>query len=434
MFHPLGSARDIHPHKRPWNPAWLLLACSVVLQLVLALFFGHAYDMRIFMSTGYLVATGQNPYIAQNLVAVFQNNTFQGLSSFGYPPPWSIVLGLIYLCTYKVIPSFLLYNLAIKLPVIAANIGLAYLVVHVLERSGAQEKTSRRAWIFMLFNPFLLCASSAWGQFDSVVALLSLLSLYLLSEGNTTGPAILLALAVSCKPIALPFIPVVFVYLAGRSMKRNLQYFAVFSAGMVLFCVVPFFLFGWDPAVIIQHWNFHFTVGGGLSYMTFLETLTQSYQLTGLWWIMGWVWLPALGIATYMLKPSITGFKDLLKKSLALILVFYLCRAWLSEPNIILVLPLVLILTCMNELKSISLAAVWVLPLIFAFFNTSLAQLFFPSMPVAMEALLKLAGEHDPARFVLRTVVVITWLAAGGWIVTNCFKKPTILNEERVSG
>ena len=434
MHHPLGSVQDIHPHKRPSNPAWLLLACSVVLQLVLALFFGHAYDMRIFMSTGYLVATGQNPYIAQNLVAVFQNNTFQGLSSFGYPSPWSIVLGLIYLCTYKVIPSFLLYNLAIKLPVIAANICLAYLVPHVLERSGAQEKTSRRAWIFMLFNPFLLCASSAWGQFDSVVALLSLLSLYLLSEGNTTGPAILLALAVSCKPIALPLVPVIFVYLTGRSLKRTLRYFAVFSVSMVLFCVVPFFLFGWDPAVIIQHWNFHFTVGGGLSYMTFLETLTRSYQLTGLWWIMGWVWLPALGIATYMLKPGITGFKDLLKKSLALILVFYLCRAWLSEPNIILVLPLVLILTCLNELKPISLAAVWILPLIFAFFNTSLAQLFFPSMPAAMEALLKLAGEYDPARFVLRTVVVITWLAAGGWIVTNCFKKPTILNEERVSG
>jgi hypothetical protein len=380
-----------------------------------------------------MVGTGQNPYIAQNLIAVFQNYTFQGLTSFGYPPPWSIVLGFVYLCTYKVIPDFLLYNLAIKLPLIAANIGLAYLVAQVLERSGAQKKTSRRAWIFMLFNPFLLCASSAWGQFDSVVALLSLWSLYLLSEGNTTVPSVLLALAVSCKPIALPLIPVVFVYLAGRSLKRTLRYFAVFGAGMLLFCVAPFFLFGWDPAVIIQHWNFHFTVGGGLSFMTFLESLTRSYQLTGPWWIVGWAWVPALGIASYMLKPGITGFKDLLKKSAALILVFYLCRAWLSEPNIILVLPLVLILTCMNELKPISLAAVWVLPLIFAFFNTSLAQLFFPSMPAAMEAMLKMAGEYDPARFAIRTVVVVVWLAAGWCIVHSLFKNPMLLKDERVS-
>jgi hypothetical protein len=432
MSQPVTSTQDIQSKKQVSNPDRLILASSILLQLVLALFLGHAYDMRIFMATGYLVGTGQNPYLAQNLGAIFQNATFQGITSFGYPPPWALVLGLIYLCTFKIIPNFLFYNLAIKLPVIAANICLAYLVANLLGKSGVQKGTSRRAWIFMLYNPFLLCFSSAWGQFDSVVALLSLFSLFLLSEGKLTGPAVLLALAVSCKPIALPLIPVVFVYLAGRSLKLTLQYFAVFSASSILFCVVPFFLFKWDPAVIFQHWNAHFSVGGGLSFMTFLETLKQSYQLTGLWWIIGWVWVPALGVAAWALKPGITGFKDLLKKSEALILVFYLCRAWLSEPNIIMILPLVLILTCMNELPPLSLVVLWVLPLIFGFFNTSIAQLFFPSMPGVMEALLKLAVEFDPARFAVRTFVAIIWLAAGWWIVFNCFKKPRKLREEEV--
>jgi hypothetical protein len=426
MFHPTTAAKIIQRSKRFSNPNRLLLASSIILQLALALFFGHAYDMRIFMATGYLVGTGQNPYIAQDLSAVFQNNTFQGMTSFGYPPPWGLILGLIYLGTYRVIPNLLLYNLAVKLPVIAANLGLAYLVVYVLERTGAQEKTSRRAWIFLLFNPFLLCSSSAWGQFDSIVALLSLLSLFLLSEGKLTGPAVLLALAVSCKPIALPLIPVVFVTLVGRSIKSTLRFFTIFSASMVLFCVAPFALFGWNPAPIFQHWNFHFTVGGGLSFMTFLESLKHSYQLTGNWWIIGWCWVPALGIASYALKPGITGFKDLLKRSVALILVFYLCRAWLSEPNIILILPLVLILTSLTELAPLSLAAMWILPLIFSFFNTSIAQLFFPSMPAVMDALLKLADDYNPARFAIRSAVVIAWLAAGWWTVYNCFKKPLV--------
>jgi hypothetical protein len=426
MFHPTTAAQSIQRSKRFSNPDRLLLASSIILQLALALFFGHAYDMRIFMATGYLVGTGQNPYIAQDLSAVFQNNTFQGMTSFGYPPPWGLILGLIYLGTYRVIPNLLLYNLAVKLPVIAANLGLAYLVVYVLERTGAQEKTSRRAWIFLLFNPFLLCSSSAWGQFDSIVALLSLLSLFLLSEGKLTGPAVLLALAVSCKPIALPLIPVVFVTLVGRSIKSTLRFFTIFSASMVLFCVAPFALFGWNPAPIFQHWNFHFTVGGGLSFMTFLESLKHSYQLTGNWWIIGWCWVPALGIASYALKPGITGFKDLLIRSVALILVFYLCRAWLSEPNIILILPLVLILTSLTELAPLSLAAMWILPLIFSFFNTSIAQLFFPSMPAVMDALLKLADDYNPARFAIRSAVVIAWLAAGWWTVYNCFKKPLV--------
>ena len=413
----------VHPTKKPETPDWLLLASSVLLQIVLALFFGHAYDMRIFIETGYLVGTGQNPYIAQNVSAVFHNSTFQGITTIGYPPPWSLVLGLIYLCTYKIIPNFLLYNLAIKLPIIAANICLAYLVRHILNKLGVQGKTSRRAWIFMLFNPFLLIASSAWGQFDPVVALLSLLSLLFISEGKLTSPAILLALAISLKPTALPLVPVVFVYLAGISLQRTLKYFAVFTLSMVLFCVAPFFLFGWDPSPIFQHWDAQFTVGGAMSFMTFLEYVRWSYQLPGPWWFVGWIWVPALGFATYALKPGIKGFRDLLKKSIALILVFYLCRAWVSETNINLILPFVLILVAINELDRLSLAAVWVLPLLFSFFNTSIAQLFFPSMPGLMDMLLKSAVEFSIARYVIRTLIVVVWLVAGWRIVLLCFKR-----------
>jgi Gpi18-like mannosyltransferase len=434
MYFPFPIVQDIHPNKRASTPDGLLLGISIILQLVLALFFGHAYDMRIFMATGYLVGTGQNPYIAQNLASVFQNNTFQGITSFGYPPPYALVLGLIYLVTYHHIHSLLLYNLAVKLPIIAANLGLAYLLVHVMDGMGVQRRNSRRAWLFFLFNPFLLISSSAWGQFDSVVSFFSLLSLFLLNKGKTYAPAVLLALAISFKPVALPLIPVIFVYLLGTTCRRTLQYSIIFIVSLVLFCAAPFVLFQWDPSVIFQHWNAHFSVGGGLSFMTFLEALNHSYQLPGSWWIMGWCWVPALCIAAFALKPGINGFKDLLKKSLALILVFFLCRAWLSEPNVILVLPFVLILTCVHELNRLALAAVWILPFAFGLFNTSIAQLFFPSLPAVMDGLLKLAGKYNPLRFALRTVVVIGWLTAGWWIVYKCYKKNKVPHSEKIPG
>jgi hypothetical protein len=339
-----------------------------------------------------------------------------------------LVLGLIYLCTYRLIPNFLFYNLALKLPIIAANIGLAYLVVHILNNLGVQEKISRSAWIFLLFNPFLLLTTSAWGQFDSVVALLSLLSLFLLSRGRLASPAILLALAISLKPTALPLILVTLVYLAGISLKRAFQYFAVFTISLLMFCVAPFVLFGWDPSVILQHWNFHFTIGGALSFMTFLEYTRWTYQLPGQWWFIGWLWVPALGFATYAMKPGITGFEDLLKKSLAIIMVFFLCRAWLSETNINLILPLVVILTSIGELDRLSLAAVWVLPLIFSIFNTSMAQLLFPSMPGLMGMFLNLAVEFSTARYAIRTMLVVVWLVAGWWIVLRCFRRVPALS------
>lgn len=423
MFHPITSTQDIHSKQRSSTPDRLLLASSILFQILLALFFGHAYDMRIFMSTGYLVGTGQNPYIAQNLSAVFHNPTFQGITTIGYPPPWALVLGLIYLFTYQVIPNFLFYNLALKLPIIAGNICLAYCVVYILKQSGAPEKITRRAWIFLLFNPFFLITTSAWGQFDSIVALVSLLSLFLLYEGRQIRSAILLALAISLKPIALPLIPLVLVYQAGGSLQRTLRYLVVLTISMFLFCVGPFVLFRWDPSPILQHWNAHFTVGGGLSFMTFLEYTKWSYLIPGQWWFVGWLWVPALGLATYALKPGIKGLKDLLKKSVALILVFYLCRAWTSETNINLILPLVLILTSINELDRLSLVAVWVLPLLFSFFNTSITQLFFPSLPGLMDKLLSMDVELQTLRYAIRTMIVVLWFVAGWRIVLRCFKR-----------
>ena len=67
------------------------------------------------------------------------------------------------------------------------------------------------------------------------------------------------------------------------------------------------------------------------------------------------------------MRHGITGFMDLLRKSTGMILIFFLTRTWLSEPNIILILPFVLILTSIGELDGLALAAVWILPLVFTF-------------------------------------------------------------------
>ena len=50
-----------------------LLALSVAVQLVLGWLFGHAYDTRIFLGTGYLVASGRGPYSPLDLAAVFHH-------------------------------------------------------------------------------------------------------------------------------------------------------------------------------------------------------------------------------------------------------------------------------------------------------------------------------------------------------------------------
>lgn len=412
------------------NRAWSLtqdqtiLLLSIILQLVLGLSFGHAYDMRIFMATGYLVGSGQNPYVAQDLTTVFQDSSFQGMTSVGYPPPWPLVLGIIYRSVFILLPNLMVYNLAIKIPVIAANIFLAYLVADILKHLGAEARVIRRAWIFMLLCPFILYFGPAWGQFDSIVAVLSLFSLVRLEMGKLPSSAILLALAMAFKPIALPLFPVAVLYLAGKSARQAFLYSFWFAASLILFCTLPFLVWGWDPTPILRGWNAHFTVGGGLSFMTFFELLTDTYQLPGSWWLMGLAWIPALGIALYTLRHGIFGFTDLLRKSLGMILVFYLTRTWLSEPNILLILTLALILSSIGELNRLAFHALWILPLIFTIFNASPPQLLFLNFPRAMQGLLNLLEEFRRPRLIARTALVIPWLVVGWWIVVACFTRP----------
>lgn len=401
----------------------LILLLSIVLQLALGVLFGHFYDSRIFMATGYLVGTGQNPYVAQDLTSVFVNSSFQGMTSIGYPPPWPLILGLLYRSVFTTIPNFFVYNLAIKIPVITANICLAYLVADLLKNLGREAAIVRRAWIFMLLNPSVLYFTSAWGQFDSIVALLSLASLVLLHAGKPKSSALLLALAISLKPTALPIFPVALVFLLRKSPRQSLTFSVVFISSAILFCVAPFIIFGWDPAPIIRGWNAHFTVGGGMSFITFYELLKDTYLLPGQWWLLGLVWIPALGVGLAWMSRGTVGFGYLLRNSAGMIMIFFLTRTWLSEPNIILILPFVLILTSIGEIDRLALAALWILPLVFTIFNTSPPQLLFPSFPGEMTRLLKLDEDFRSVRLIIRSVLILPWEIAGWWIVYACFRK-----------
>jgi Gpi18-like mannosyltransferase len=402
-----------------------LLAGSVLMQLVLGMLFGHAHDMPIFMATGYLVATGQNPYLAQDLSGLFHNSAFSGLTSIGYPPPWPLVLGGIYRLIGGAPPNLLGYNLAIKVPIIAANVALAFLVARLLIKEGVKPEVVRKAWIFLLWNPFILLASAAWGQFDSVVALLALAALALLDLKKVDLSAILLGLAIAAKPIALPLLPLPWMFMSHAPRRRRWRYYMLLAASLVFFCVVPFVIFGWSPEVIIRNWNAHLVVGGGMSLLTFRELTNGSYALDGAWQILGVVWLPAVAVAAWSIRSRVNQLRGLLAASTGLVLVFFLTRAWLSEPNILLVLPLVVILVSMGDLPSLGLAAIWILPLVFAVFNTSLVQLLFPSMPEAMGRLLDLPGTYRTAWLLARTVVVLPWQVVGWWIVVRCLRRPS---------
>jgi len=416
------ASRIIEARKQGQTKDLAFLLLSIVFQLVLGYFFGHAYDMKIFMATGYMVASGRDPYSLPDLSTVFHNPAFQGLNSIGYPPPWPLVLGLVYLLSYAWTHNFLAYNLAIKLPIIAANICLAYLVRDILKDQGAGPELVHKAWLFLLLNPFLFYFTTAWGQFDSLVVVLTMLALFLLYKHRFVASSILLALAIALKPTSVPVVLAAVLYLWGAPSKRMVGYCARFVFSLVVFIVLPFLIFGWSASPIYHGWNAQFTVSGGMSLAMLYVLFSDTSLLPGNWWLLGVAWLPAVFIAAAFLQRGEHGLLNLFQQSLVLVLVFYLTRTWLSEQNISLVLPLVLILVYMDKLPRLILHAVWILPLIFTIFNTSPAQLLFPILPRLMAQLLQLAQTYRLERLWASMAVIIPWQVAGWWIVIDYYR------------
>ncbi len=403
-------------------PSWpdrMVSVLSLAIQLPLAFLFGHFYDDRIFLATGYLVATGQNPYQPQDLSAVFHSSSFQGITTIGYPPPWPMVLGILSRIAGGIGSNLLLYNFAIKLPIIASNIALAYLVGAALGRLGAREFVCRDARIFLLLNPFLFYFGTAWGQFDAVVAALSLAAILWMDDQKPAWSGLTLALAVAFKPTAIPIACVFFIYWMGKSWRHTIRFCASFTAGIFLFCILPFPLFRWDPAPILAGWNFHFTAAGGMSLMTVYSLLANSTRLAGVWMIMGWLWIPALAVGMYVLRSRIHGLKEVFQGSAAMVLIFFLTRSWLSEPNVILILPLAVILASVGKISSRALAAVWILPFVFTLFNNSLPQLLFPLFSGSIQTWMRSGGDFRTIQLAAQIGILIVWQIAGWRIVAR---------------
>ena len=404
------------------TPDRRILALSIAIQLALAVFLGHSRDTRMFMATGYLVATGHSPYVSMDLTGVFHHVGFKAISVVGYPPPWPLLLGGIYRGFYAVGHHLLVYNFAIKLPVIAATVALAYLVAATILNLGGGPAEARRAWIAILLNPFVIYVAAAWGQIDAIAALLALAAL-VLAVSRPSLSAVVLALAVCFKPIAAPVLIVVLVYLLTRSARRAARYALLFLAAAFFFYVGPFLLFGWSAAPLRQ-FNSQFTMTGTMSYMTVVRLFKNPLLLQGHWWLLGLAWVPALAAAAAIgLRHGVADVPDLFRKSAALGLVYFLARTWLAEPNVVLVLALVLVIAALGDLDRRFFTAMWAIALAFTVLNASPLQLLFVSFPHAMVTSLAFVGRYGDATLLARAALVAAWQVAGWWVVALCLRR-----------
>jgi Gpi18-like mannosyltransferase len=393
-----------------------LILLSAGIQLAIGAFTAHPYDGRVFMVTGYLVAHGSSPYVPTSVSEILGNALFPDpVPGIGYPPPWSLVLALSYLASYNMIPNLILYNLAIKVPIVLGNILLALLVGKMILGVTSSAAKSKNATYFMLFNPFVIYTTAIWGQFDTVSVLLMLFAIFELTQSRRRLSALALGGAIALKLIPVVLLPLLMICERKRENWLRAFEYSVLVAAVVGFSFFPF-LIGWSVKPIIDNWNVHFVRIGAFSPMNVM-LLFGIGSSTNEFSFLGFLWVPSLALVYLLLiRKRAIGSTNLLLPSLAVMLGFSLTRSWVSEQNLNFVLPLVLLCSVEHDWPKKWVSAAWLLPLIFAVFHTSPPEMLFLIVPqslidqIQVQLQLFLSPEVSGA---IRALITLVWLIVG---------------------
>ncbi len=191
---------------------------------------------RLFLSPYGTLNLDQNTFIgwSERLIEVGFSNFYNTWSD--YLPGYMYVLWI--LGGIKKIVSIspvLLY----KLPAILSDVATGFLIYKIVEKY-KNEKWGIIVSSLYLFNPAIFTNSALWGQVDSLVALFSLLAIYLV-DINPQASAFALAFGTLVKPQAALAAPVVLFVMLKKKWKTDRIYrYILFSFFFFVLAFIPF--------------------------------------------------------------------------------------------------------------------------------------------------------------------------------------------------
>ncbi len=178
--------------------------------------------------------------------------------------------------------------LLIKLIPILADMGIALLIFQYA-RKRTDVRIAALLGLFFAWNPAALVTGAAWGQVDSLLALLLVLAAVTAAEKNWRAALPVFAASVLIKPQALLFAPVGLAWLAavlafdsgaGRAAQlRKLWQGALLSLGVMAIVILPFQFQQADILWLIQRYK---DTLASYNYAV-LNTANLMYLLGGNW-------------------------------------------------------------------------------------------------------------------------------------------------------
>ena len=136
-------------------------------------------------------------------------------------------------------PAIFKYLTALKLPYLAVDLAIAYLLMQFFK----DPKNKKKAFVYWLFNPFTIILIYVFGNIDIFPAAITLGAFLFLKRDKPVAAALLLGLASGFKLYPLLFAP--FLFLSGKNIKEKVMLGTIPLAVFGVICL-PFF----SPAFI----------------------------------------------------------------------------------------------------------------------------------------------------------------------------------------
>lgn len=211
----------------PSKALWIVLGAGLVLRLALAFLPGFGVDVGDFHAWADQLAN-DGPW-----------NFYRSDIFTDYAPGYLYLLWLIGWVNRLLHFGPGQYDYVLKLPSIAADLASAYLIYRLLEGQRSDLRVGAVA-LYLLFPPVLF-VGAIWGQVDSVVAFLLLLSVYFIGRDRPIAGGMTYVVGFLVKPQVIAALPFLAFWGLKHYPPRVWVQVIVASAIVGLLIITPFF-------------------------------------------------------------------------------------------------------------------------------------------------------------------------------------------------
>src|SRR5258706_1255910 len=128
----------------------------------------------------------------------------------------------------------------LKLPGIFADLGIGYMIYHIFKSKNKQNLGFNLAALW-LFNPITFYNSAIWGQTDTIVNLLGLMSVYFLINKKLVKSLLFLTLSLLFKGSLAIFVPILFFFALWQKYELKTWMKAILISGIATILITVWF-------------------------------------------------------------------------------------------------------------------------------------------------------------------------------------------------